>query len=151
MFDRGYLQEYKVKITGAKDGSNYRYSIRNKDRFDFLGYVDDTELEQLYHDAYSLVYPSLNEGFGYPPLEAMHYGVPVLASSYSSISEVCQGAVMYFNPFAVEEIANRILQIANQEVRDKYSLLAKKQYKWITEKQNHDLDALINFIFEQTP
>lgn len=151
LFDRGYLQEYKVKITGAKDGSNYRYSIRNKDRFDFLGYVDDTELEQLYHDAYSLVYPSLNEGFGYPPLEAMHYGVPVLASSYSSISEVCQGAVMYFNPFAVEEIANRILQISIKEVHERYSILAKKQYLEITEKQMYDLDALIDFIYKQTP
>ena len=150
LFDRGYLQGYKVKITGAKDSFNYRYSIRNRGRFEFLGYVDDTELEQLYHDAYSLVYPSLNEGFGYPPLEAMHYGVPVLASSYSSISEVCQGAVMYFNPFAIEEIANRILQISIQEVHEKYSILAKRQYQVITEKQAHDLDALIDFIYEQT-
>ena len=55
LFDSGYLQEYEVKITGAKDGSNYRYSIRNKDWFDFLGYVDDTELEQLYHDLDALI------------------------------------------------------------------------------------------------
>ena len=41
---------------------------------------------------------------------------------------------MYFNPFAVEEIANRILQISNQEVHEIYSNLAKKQYLAITEK-----------------
>ena len=150
LFDIGCIKEFKVKITGAKDSSNFRYIIRNKDRFEFMGYVDDYELEQLYHDAYSLIYPSLNEGFGYPPLEAMHYGVPVLASSYSSISEICQGAAMYFNPFAVEEIANRILQISNKEVHDKYSILAKSQYRVIREKQENDLDGLIRYIYEHT-
>lgn len=147
LFTMGYLQGFQVKITGTKNSSNYRYKIQNVDRFDFLGYVDEEELEQLYHDAYCFVYPSLNEGFGYPPLEAMHYGVPVLASSYSSINEVCQGAVMYFNPFAIEEIANRILQIENKEIRERYSKLAKEQYLKITEMQKKDLDGLIDFIF----
>ena len=149
LFTMGYLYDFKVKITGAKDASNFRYKLMNKQRFEFLGYVDDNELEQLYHDAYSLVYPSLNEGFGYPPLEAMHYGVPVLASSYSSISEVCQGAAMYFNPFAVEEIANRLLQIADEDTHKRYSDLAAKQYLFITEEQVHDLDGIINYIYSK--
>lgn len=148
LFTLGYLKDYKVKITGAKDSSNFRYKLMNKQRFDFLGYVDDSELEQLYHDAYALVYPSLNEGFGYPPLEAMHYGVPVLTSSYSSISEVCQGAAMYFNPFAVEEIANRLLQIADDDAHKIYSDLAVQQYLFVTERQEHDLDTLIDYIYE---
>lgn len=147
LFSMGYLQGHKVKITGSSNCSNFRYRIRNVEKFEFLGYVDDNELEQLFHDAYCFVYPSLNEGFGYPTLEAMHYGVPVLASSYSSISEVCQGAAMYFNPFAIEEIANRILQISNIEVHSHYSRLAKKQYQLISERQEHDLDALIDFIY----
>lgn len=147
LYTMGYLHEYKIKITGAKDASNFRYKIKNVERFDFLGYVDDDELEQLYHDAYALVYPSLNEGFGYPPLEVMHYGVPVLASSYSSISEVCQGAAMYFNPFAVEEIANRVLQITDKETRKRYSALASEQYRIITERQERDLVGLIHYIY----
>lgn len=148
LFTVGYLKDYKVKITGAKDASNFRYRLKNKQRFDFMGYVDDNELEQLYHDAYALIYPSLNEGFGYPPLEAMHYGVPVLTSSYSSISEVCQGAALYFNPFAVEEIANRLLQIADEDTHKRYSDLAIQQYLFITERQVHDLDTLIDYIYE---
>lgn len=147
LFTLGYLQDYKVKITGAKDSSNFRYKIKNLSRFEFLGYVDDQELKQLYNDAYCLVYPSLNEGFGYPPLEAMHYGVPVLASSYSSISEVCQGAAMYFNPFAIEEIANRVLQITDESVHRQYSALARSQYVKITDKQNSDLDKMVDYLY----
>lgn len=147
LFSNGYLIGYNVKITGAKDSSNFRYKIKNTNRFEFLGYVEDKDLEQLYHDAYALVYPSLNEGFGYPPLESMHYGVPVLASSYSSISEVCQGASIYFNPFAIEEIANRLLQIADEQTHKRYSDLAARQYQIISEKQQSDLDGLIDFIY----
>lgn len=147
LFSMGYLTNYTVKITGAKDASNYRYKIQNPDKFVFLGYVDEDELNQLYHDAYCLIYPSLNEGFGYPPLEAMHYGVPVLASPFTSIPEVCQNAALYFNPYSVEEIMGRILQITEKEVHDKYSAMAKTQYDIITAKQEKDLDLLIDFIY----
>ena len=112
-----------------------------------MGYVDDLELEQLYHDAYCLIYPSLNEGFGYPPLEAMHYNVPVIASPYTSIPEVCQDSAIYFNPFSVQEIANRILQISDSDIHAEYSKKAQKQYLKITEKQTTDLDKLIDFIY----
>lgn len=148
LFSNGFLQDIKVKITGAKDQANFRYKIRNIDRFEFLGYVDDDTLEQLYHDAYALVYPSLNEGFGYPPLEAMRYGVPVIASPYTSIPEVCGNAAMYFNPLSVEEIAARIIHICNPEIYQRQSNNALQQYKLITEIQNRDLDALVDYIYK---
>lgn len=147
LFSNGYLDGYKVKITGAKDATIYRYQIKNIDRFEFLGYVNDVDLEQLYHDAYALIYPSLNEGFGYPPLEAMHYGVPVLSSPYTSIPEVCGDANLYFNPFSVEEIASRILQISDSENYEIQKKKAKAQYEKITLRQNEDLDRLIDYIF----
>lgn len=148
LFSNGYLPDFNVKITGAKSAANYRYKIKNQDRFAFMGYVDEDELEQLYHDAYALIYPSLNEGFGYPPLEAMNYGVPVLASPYTSIPEVCEGAALYFNPFSVEEIAARILYIADSDVRSKYSERASMQYAKISKKQVADLDLLIDYIYK---
>ena len=151
LFSNGYLDDLNVKITGVKSGDIYRYKIKNIERFDFLGFVDEEELDQLYHDAYSLIYPSLNEGFGYPPLEAMHYGVPVLASPFTSIPEVCEGAALYFNPFSVEEISARILTIFNEEVYEEYSKRAKLQYCKITAKQQMDLDALIDYIFNPQP
>lgn len=147
LFTKGLLDGFSVKITGSKDASNFRYKIKNPERFEFMGYVDDVELDQLYHDAYCLVYPSLNEGFGYPPLEAMHYGTPVISSSYCSIPEVCGGASLYFNPFCIEEIENRLLQISNAECHDAQSILAFKQYIRITSKQNSDIDRLIEYIY----
>lgn len=147
LFTNGFLDGFSVKITGSKDASNFRYKIKNPERFEFMGYVDDVELDQLYHDAYCLVYPSLNEGFGYPPLEAMHYGTPVISSSYCSIPEVCGEASLYFNPFCIEEIENRLLQIAKSECHTAQSNLAKKQYLRITSKQNEDLDRLIEYIY----
>lgn len=148
LFSAGYLKDAIVKITGVSSANAYRYKIQNPERFQFLGYVDDVDLEQLYHDAYALVYPSLNEGFGYPPLEAMRYGVPVLASAHTSISEICEGAVLYFNPFSVEEIMARILSIENKVVHDYYVEIVHKQYEKITAIQKCDLDKVIDYLFQ---
>lgn len=148
LFGDGYLSDFNVKITGVKSADAYRYTIKNIEKFDFKGYVDEDELEQLYHDAYALIYPSLNEGFGYPPLETMHYGVPVLASPFTSIPEVCEGSVLYFNPFSIEEIAARVLYVTQEVVHKKYSDLAIAQFSKITAKQDEDLDKLIDYIYD---
>ncbi len=63
-----------------------------------LPMVSDELLAEAYVGAKLFVYPSLNEGFGFPPLEAMSVGCPVLASRVSSIPEVCQDAPFYFDP-----------------------------------------------------
>lgn len=150
-FDRlisaGYLKDTKIKITGAQSPSIFNYKIRNLQNFEFMGYVDDIELEQLYHDAYAFVYPSENEGFGYPPLEAMHYSVPSLTSAHTSISEVCEGAVLYFNPFSIEEIMARILYMDDRSVHDRLMISAKKQYEKIKKNQDEDLDRMIDFLY----
>lgn len=147
LFTAGHLKDVKVKVTGLSTPQRYRYKIKNCGKFDFLGFVSDEELEQLYHDAYCLVYPSLNEGFGYPPIEAMHYGVPVLASPFTSITEVCADAAIYFNPFSIEEIMGRILYIMDEDVHKTYSTKALEQYKRIHFKQEEDLDRLVDYIF----
>ena len=147
LFSNGVDTQFKVKITGVKNGSDFLYKIKNRDRFDFVSFVDEEELDQLYHDAYCLVYPTFNEGFGYPPIEAMHYGIPVLASPFTSIPEVCGDSVIYFNPFSVEEMMSRILMIMEEEIHKKYSLLSKSRFEVINKKQQEDTDRLIDYIF----
>jgi glycosyltransferase involved in cell wall biosynthesis len=60
--------------------------------------VSDDELKWLYKHAVALLFPSLHEGFGWPPLEAMACGCPVIASNVSSVPEVCGEAALYINP-----------------------------------------------------
>jgi glycosyltransferase involved in cell wall biosynthesis len=70
-----------------------------------VGRVDDAGLVALYRAATALVFPSLTEGFGLPPLEAMHAGCPVLAAKTGSLPEVCGDAAWMVDPLSVESIA----------------------------------------------
>lgn len=150
-FDRllseGKMQDFRMKLTGI--GRNiFKYKLKNPNHFDFCGYISEEELNSLFANAYALVYPSLTEGFGYPPLEAMRYGVPVMASSFTSISEICGEAALYFNPYSIEEITNRLLQFADVTIYVQYAGKAKKRYEYITNCQVNDLDCIVNFILE---
>lgn len=136
----------KVIIAGATR-NDYQVKFHNEDRFEFLGYVDEDTLNSLYCGAWLFVYPSINEGFGYPPVEAMHFGVPVVASPISSISEVCDDAAMYFNPFDYRELKGRLYRMLDDEkCYAEYKRRAIRRYTEITEKQNKDLDRLCRWI-----
>jgi glycosyltransferase involved in cell wall biosynthesis len=74
-------------------------------RVRFLGFVDDVDLPALYNLAVLFAFPSLYEGFGLPPLEAMACGVPVVCSNASSLPEVVGDAALTFDPLDVEGLA----------------------------------------------
>jgi glycosyltransferase involved in cell wall biosynthesis len=69
-----------------------------------VGRVSDEQLNSLYQHAVAFVFPSLYEGFGLPPLEAMACGCPVLASNAASMPEVCGDAALYFDPSSTHQI-----------------------------------------------
>jgi glycosyltransferase involved in cell wall biosynthesis len=73
-----------------------------------VGYVSDGELRALYEHAACFVYPSLYEGFGLPPLEAMACGCPVLASDAAAIPEVCGDAALYCDARSPGDLAARL-------------------------------------------
>jgi glycosyltransferase involved in cell wall biosynthesis len=81
----------------------------------FTGYVPDEDLPFLYNGASVFVFPSLYEGFGIPPLEAMQCRVPVVASSATSIPEVVGNGALLFDPYNVEDIADKLDQVLNQK------------------------------------
>lgn len=145
LVSEGFLPDMKYKITGAK-ASDFYYNLKNPSSFDFLGYVDDTELESLYANAFAFVYPSLSEGFGYPPLEAMRYKVPVIASPISSMAQILDTGALYFNPFSIEEIMNRMLMITDDDYHEEFSQRGYNQFLKIKERQDRDLDSLIDYI-----
>lgn len=84
---------------------------------DYAGEKDES-LNLLYSQAEAMIYPSLYEGFGIPPLEAMSNSCAVLASNTSSIPEVVGDAALMFNPYSVEEMSSSIRKVTyNESVR----------------------------------
>lgn len=77
----------------------------------FIGYIPESELPLIYNAADLFVYPSLYEGFGLPPLEAMACGVPVVTSNVSSLPEVVGDAAILIDPYDIQAIAEAIEQI----------------------------------------
>lgn len=80
-------------------------------RIIFTGVVKDDELMALLANSYACTFPSLAEGFGIPPFEAMASGTPVLTSATSCLPEVCENAVIYFNPYLPESMAEKMKMI----------------------------------------
>ena len=94
---------------------------------------DDSLLAGYYKNASLFVYPSLYEGFGIPPLEAMSYGCPVVCSNTSSLPEVVGDAALLFNPNSVKSIRDNIIcALYNEKVRSSLILKGLKQVKKFT-------------------
>jgi len=81
------------------------------DRIETPGWVDDATLEALYRRASIFAFPSLDEGFGIPVLEAMAHGLPVLSSNRSALPEACGDAAILVDPFSEEEIAEGLRRL----------------------------------------
>ena len=112
-----------------------------RDRIRFTGGISDDELNALYSNALSLVFPSYYEGFGLPPLEAMSLDCPVLASNAACIPEICGDAVLYFNPYDVEDIFEKMKRIVEDDNLGK-ELIRKgrrraQKFSWTTSVEKH--------------
>lgn len=98
------------------------------------GFVDDHQLAWLYENCEAYVFPSLMEGFGLPPLEAMTYGAPVVASNATAIPEVCGDAAHYFDPLDVEDMAKKMDEVlTDKKLRTelvKNGAKQLKKYSW---------------------
>lgn len=79
-----------------------------RDRIEFAGWVDDGRLAELYARSSILAFPSLDEGFGIPVLEAMAWGLPVVASNRSSLPEVCGDAALLVDPADTAALAEAL-------------------------------------------
>jgi glycosyltransferase involved in cell wall biosynthesis len=94
----------------------------------------DQELAALYRGARMFVYPSFYEGFGFPPLEAMHAGCPAIVSRTSALPEICGDAAFYFDPHCSEELADLISRMLTDEEfrlsKRQLGFVQVKQYTW---------------------
>lgn len=141
------LFERKVIVIG-KIKEKILKKIKNKDNFIFLDYIKDTELENLYRNARVFIFSTISEGFGYPPIEAMKYGVPILSSAITSTTEILGDAPLYFNPFSIEEIKARIYQLEDEKEYQNQKNKILKNFDRIYFQQNEDLKKIVKIILE---
>ncbi|HTL60278.1 MAG TPA: glycosyltransferase family 1 protein [Nitrospira sp.] len=95
-----------------------------------ISYVSREDLACLYAGAYFFIFPSFYEGFGLPPVEAMNFGCPVIASDVSSIPEVCGEAALYVDPNNIQDIRAKMqLLLSDHALRTKLSLAGLERAK----------------------
>ncbi|GFO69222.1 hypothetical protein GMLC_28010 [Geomonas limicola] len=96
--------------------------------------LDNKLLPAVYQRARAYVYASLYDSFGFTPLEAMACGVPCAVSRFSALPEICGSAAEYFDPFNVEDMAEAIANILNNEDRRRQlissGLEQSSQFSW---------------------
>lgn len=137
------LPNLTLVITGKQEGfitgdpalfARIRADEALSKRIVFTGFVDIDDLPVLYGLAHVFAFPSIYEGFGFPPLEAMACGCPVVASNAASIPEICGNAACYVDPFDSEDIARGLREVTTDDaLRQKLIDAGYKQslqYDW---------------------
>lgn len=120
-------------------------TTRHKRHID-IPILSDSDLEHAYKHAYALIFASFFEGFGYPPIEAMKYGTPTVASNVTSIPEIYGNSGICFSPFYPADLYRAILAVINN--RNQYCTELTHQYELLLQRQAKDLDLLIKEIYK---
>ncbi|WP_123041928.1 glycosyltransferase family 4 protein [Cohnella candidum] len=121
--------DYDIVIAGGANAKIFgRSDLPVSGKIKQIGYVTDGELKALYEGAACFVFPSLYEGFGLPPLEAMACGTPVVVSDAASLPEVCGEAALYCDPRDPRNIARQIGTVMSDErIRETLSESGRRQ------------------------
>ncbi len=144
MLKRNEKLPYRLVLAGGKGWQNeeiYRAAKESPFAEDiiFTGYISNSERNCLYQNAELFVFPSLYEGFGMPPLEAMHWGCPVVTSDAASMPEICGDAAALVNPLDEEDIVKGIMAVLSDkeyaESLRKKGYEQEKKFTWETSAQ----------------
>ncbi|RZL33807.1 MAG: glycosyltransferase family 1 protein, partial [Pedobacter sp.] len=141
--DKGF-EDVKLVLAGkiemkkfSYDHDEIRLAVSNsglENDIIFTGYLADEDLASLYRNASVYAFPSLNEGFGIPVLEAFKYNLPVLVSNNTSLPEIGGDAVLTFNPHDIQDIAAKLKMVLEDEIL-RQDLIKKgkerlRQFSW---------------------
>ena len=110
-----------------------------------LPFLNDDDLTNLIKNCYALIYPSFFEGFGYPPIEAMKFGKPILATNVTSVPEILGDSAIYFSPLYTTSIYNALSNLTDNNYHI-FAQKSKERYAWIKKKSEQDLKVLLNYI-----
>ncbi len=144
-----FLEKYRLEmdlVIAGKVDSHYpeiKYQALhavNQNNIVFTNFISDVNLSALYRGAFAFVTASLHEGFGLPGVEAMQFGLPVLASDTSVLNEVYDNAAIYFNPTDPDDIAEKMRLITQDEGFYKrmqmQSLHRSTLFSWVKTAEN---------------
>ena len=143
--NKDFLENFKIICFGYEKFENDEIELMNKLKIDrekiklFSG--NDQVLVSLYKNAEALIYPSLNEGFGFPPLEAMKFGCPVVASNNRAIQEAVGNCGFYFDPKDEKSLADSLEKLINsndeRELKRKDGFQRVNLFSW--DKTSQDI------------
>jgi glycosyltransferase involved in cell wall biosynthesis len=121
----------RIAVAGGSDPTIFRASRTPASFVEQLGYVNDGQLRTLYENAACFVFPSLYEGFGLPPLEALTLGCPVVVSHAASLPEVFGEAAVYCDPYSADDIADKVSRVIRGDHRSRESLVSyASRFSW---------------------
>ncbi len=136
---------WRLAIAGSANGYGAAAELQaveespRRSDIDVLGYVSAAELEALYNRARIFTFPSLDEGFGMPVLDAMAHGIPVIASCRSAVPEVAGDAALQVDPEDVDQMGAALLRLATEDaVREDLASRGREralQFSWDTAVQ----------------
>ncbi len=127
--------EYKLALVGFDSWNTDKKALTADGNIKLIESVeDDRVLAEIYRNASLFVMPSFYEGFGFPPLEAMACGCPVVSSTGGSLPEICGEGALYFNTHSIPELAARMEEVLSSEMlssslREK-GLKTAERYTW---------------------
>lgn len=113
-------KDITLKIVGSFNNQVFRNENIDADQsIEFCGHINNPDkLQELYLNAKAFVFPSLYESFGIPPLEAQECGCPIVISNTTALLEIYKDSALYFNPYDVNDIANKIITLlANTDLQ----------------------------------
>ena len=142
-------QDYKLKLAGevwtrSKETKKLLSDFKGNRYVEFLGYVTDEKIRKLYSNAAGFIHTGIVEGFGFPVLDAMNYGLPVLCSSGSGTEEISAGYAITIDPFNGEDFKRGLdrLIFGTGQKKTNYSIRYTPE---LMQEQLHDiLSALEN-------
>jgi len=128
------LKDLSLRIVGKDSMPEYTRAFKDRSDIRWLGEIPTAKLFQVYREARIFIFPSLYEGFGLPPLEAMASGVPVISSNAASLPEVVGDSALLFDPRNPQELADLIIHLWRDDAKIK-ELIFKgkervKQFSW---------------------
>ena len=135
---KGLDTDMKLVIVGKKawlwkdviDNLENMFGQKFSEKVKILDYLPKIDLGYLYKGAFCFVFPSLYEGFGLPPIEAMSFDCPVITSKVSSLPEVCGDAAIYVDPYDSDDIRKGIEKLINNpDIRSKLIESGKERIK----------------------